>query len=239
MGSGEEQDRHMTILILQPIRPSNPPALRERADALLSRLEGANPGLVFDICQDDSAVDAPPHPSLYVRHAAVRNYMLDTYLRPEHTHVLWIDSDLIDYPATLPNLLMGVNDGGITAPFAMLDKWPNRFYDIGGFIEKGSRARMWPPYFDQDGAVIELDSVGCCYLAPADLYRDVWVPFRTLNADGRVNGSAARYSPPPTDYYVEHWSVMQEAKRRGLRIVALRDVQVVHAWLPDYGLGLN
>lgn len=232
----------MTILILQPIRPSNPPALRAIADALLARLEGANGGMTFDICQDDTLMPAPPvlHPSLYLRHAVVRNYMLERYLRPHHTHVLWIDSDLIDYPADLPMLLMGaaarLNEGVayaeswqaltssqlIVAPFAMLDKWPNRFYDIGGFIEMGSRARMWPPYFDQDGDVIELDSVGCCYLAPAGLYRD-----------------GVRYSPPPTDYYVEHWSVMQAAKRRGYRVCALRDVQVIHAWLPDYGLDAN
>jgi hypothetical protein len=212
----------LSILVLQPIRPSNPPALRARADALLARLEGANVGMAFDICQDDAAVPVPPHPSKYMRHATVRNYMLDRYLCPEHTHVLWIDSDLIDYPAELPMLLMEVNPEGITAPFAMLDRCQNRFYDIGGFIEKGNRARMWPPHFDQQGAVIELDSVGCCYLVPSALYWD-----------------GVRYSPPPTDYYVEHWSVMQAAKRRGYRIVALPGVQVTHAWLPDYGLELN
>jgi len=249
----------VTILVLQPTRPSNPPALRARADALLSSLEGANPGMVFDVCQDDSAVPIPPHPSRYMRHATVRNYMLDRYLRPEHTHVLWIDSDLIDYPADLPTLLIGAGDklrkccpccgysipvwlGGngydcaecgnawevqpathtIAAPFAMLDRCQDRFYDIGGFVEKGNRARMWPPHFDQQGDVIELDSVGCCYLAPAALYHD-----------------GVRYVPPPTDYYVEHWSVMQAARRRGYRIVALRDVKVVHAWLPDYGLELS
>lgn len=212
----------MTILVLQPIRPSNPPALRSRADSLIERMLRANPDLSFDVAQDDTALDIPAHPSLYMRHATVRNYMLDTYLLPSHTHVLWIDSDLIDYPVELPSLLLAAAPGAIVAPFAMLDKWPNRFYDIGGFIEQGNRARMWLPYFEQDGAIVELDSVGCCYLAPAELYRD-----------------GARYSPPPTDYYVEHWSVMQQARRRGYRICALRDVRVVHAWLPDYGLGTN
>jgi hypothetical protein len=232
----------MTILILQPIRPSNPPALREKADSLLARLEGANPGLTFDICQDDSAVEVPAHPSLYMRHATVRNYMLDRYLRPEHTHVLWIDSDLIDYPAELPSLLMAAAPGAIVAPFAMLDKWPNRFYDIGGFIEQGNRARMWPPYFDQDGDVIELDSVGCCYLTPAELYRESIEFHDDDPAPGLAWAKrlpAVRYTPPPTDYYVEHWSVMQQAKRRGYRVCALRDVRVAHAWLPDYGLETN
>ena len=212
----------MTILVLQPVRPSNPPALRVIADALLGRLIAANGGMKLTVCQDDSAIPIPPHPSRYMRHATVRNYMLDRYLRPEHTHVLWIDSDLIDYPAELPSLLMEANPEGITAPFAMLDKWPSRFYDIGGFIEQGNRARMWPPHFEQDGPVIDLDSVGCCYLAPAQLYRD-----------------GVRYQPPASDYYVEHWSVMQAAKRRGYRICALRDVRAIHAWLPDYGLEAN
>jgi hypothetical protein len=157
-----------------------------------------------------------------MRHATVRNYMLDRYLSPYHTHVLWIDSDLINYPDTLPSVLMSAFPDAIVAPFAMLDKLPNRFYDIGGFIERGNRARMWPPFFDQEGDVIELDSVGCCYLAPAALYH-----------------AGVRYAPPPNDYYVEHWSVMQAAKRRGYRIVALRDVRVIHAWLPDYGMELS
>lgn len=216
------------ILVLQPIRPSNPPALRERADALIERMLAANPALSFDVRQDDSAVFVPAFPSLYMRHATVRNYMLDRYLGPEHTHVLWIDSDLIDYPADLPTQLMEVvgDTPTIAAPIALLDTTKHthkhRFYDIGGFIEKGNRARMYPPWFDQTGDVIELDGVGCCYLAPAALYHE-----------------GVRYRPPHTDYYVEHWSVMQEAKRRGYRIVALTNVRAVHAWLPDYGMGAN
>lgn len=221
----------MNILILQPIRPTNPPALRAVADALLSRLPAANPSLTFDIRQDDSAVEVPPHPSLYMRHATVRNYMLDRYLKPEHDAVLWVDSDLVEYPADLPTRLANAAlkshswTGVIAAPMAVLSPssgFQDRFYDIGGFIEHGQRANMYPPWFQQQGPVIELDSVGCCYLAPAWLYRD-----------------GVRYSPPPTDYYVEHYSVMQQARARGVRIVALTGVRAVHAWLPDYGLGVN
>lgn len=39
----------MNVLVLQPIRPDHPPALRAIADALLARLEGANPGMTFEI----------------------------------------------------------------------------------------------------------------------------------------------------------------------------------------------
>ena len=240
----------MNILILQPIAPRHPPALRERASALLARLASANPGMSFDIRQDDSVLDIPPHPSLYMRHATVRNYMLDTYLTAEHDAVLWVDSDLVDYPADLPTRLaevaasftereslrrvrdMLIEQGvtvrprpAIVAPLALLSPtsgWPGRFYDIGGFIEKGNRVRMWPPYFEQQGEVIELDSVGCCYLAPASLYR-----------------AGVRYSPPVTDYYVEHFSVMQQARKRGYRVCCLTTMCVIHAWLPDYGLEAN
>lgn len=210
------------ILILQPIAPSHPTELREIAAALLAALPGANPGMHFDIAVDDSAVPILPHPSKYARHAAVRNHMLDTYLEPRHTHVLWIDSDLVEYPDNLPTRLMEANPDGITAPLALLDKAGDRFYDIGGFIERGERFRLAPPYCSQDGPVWELDSVGCCYLVPAWLYHE-----------------GVRYSPPATDYYVEHWSVMQQAKRRGVRIVAVRDLVVKHAWLPSFGLPLN
>jgi len=216
--------------MLQPIRPSNPPALRARADALLARLAGD-----IEIVQDDSALDIPPHPSRYMRHATARNYMLDRYLKPYHTHVLWIDSDLIDYPADLATRLLSVNPSAagaaIIAPLALLDASParlafdpnpERFYDVGGFIEHGRRAAYHPPFFLQDGPLIDLDSVGCCYLAPAALYRD-----------------GVRYKPPITDYYVEHWSVMQQARKRGYRIVALRDARAIHAWLPDYGMEAN
>ena len=212
----------MNVLVLQPIRPTNPPTLRAIADALLARLSGANPALRFDISQDDTSLEIPSHSSLYMRHAMVRNYMLETYLKDEHDFVFWIDSDLIAYPADLPTLLHAANPGGITAPMVVLDHQPDRFYDIGGFIEKRRRARMAHPWFDQQGDVIDLDSVGCCYLAPASLYRD-----------------GVRYAPPPTDYYVEHWSVMREAVRREYQIRALTTATAIHAWLPDFGLELN
>lgn len=249
----------MTILVLQPVNPVHQTARRADgvsldavAAQLLARLPAANPGMAFDIRRDATAIPAPPSPSRYARHAAVRNYMLDTYLRPEHTQVLWIDSDLVDYPADLPTQLADAEavctvcgtseysvritldaydcgtcgnawaSSSITAPLVLLDQCGARFYDIGGFIEGGRRFPLMPPYSLQDGPCWALDSVGCCYLAPAWLYQ-----------------AGVRYSPPPTDYYVEHWSVMTEARARGVRIVAVPGLVARHAYLPEYGLPLN
>lgn len=225
----------MNVLVLQPIRPDHPPMLRAIADRLLGRLESANPGMTFDICQDDARLEIPPHGSRYIKHATVRNYMVDTYLTTEHDAVFWVDSDLIDYPANLPSLLYAANPGGISAPLALLSETSGygaeRFYDIGGFVEQNRSARMYPPYFDQTGGVIALDSVGCCYLAPAALYR-----------------AGVRYEPPPcdrwtsgagTEYRVEHNSVMWHARRLGYEVCCLTTARAIHAWLPDYGLGVN
>lgn len=217
----------MTILVLQPVNPAHQTARRADgvsldavAAQLLARLPDANPGMAFDIRRDSAAVPVPPSPSKYARHAAVRNYMLDTYLQPGHTHVLWIDSDLVSYPADLPTHLAAA--GGIAAPLVLLDQCGTRFYDIGGFIEQGRRFPLMPPYSLQDGPCWTLDSVGCCYLAPAWLYQ-----------------AGIRYAPPPTDYYVEHWSVMEQARARGVRIVAVPGLIARHAYLPEYGLPLN
>lgn len=217
----------MNLLILQPCNPAHTTAigpdgisLADHAVALLSRLPAANPGITLEIHQDARPITPPPSPSKYARHAAVRNYMLDTYLGAQHDYVLWIDSDLTDYPDDMPSRLLAL--GGIAAPFVELEGFPGRFYDIGGFIEHGRRFAIHPPYCQQDGPIVELDSVGCCYTFPAGLYRD-----------------GVRYAPPATDYYVEHWSVMQQAAARGIPIRALREIVITHAWLPSYGLGLN
>lgn len=215
----------MNVVVLIPIRADHPPALREQATALALELPGANPGMEFDIHLDDTVVETPASPSRYAPHAAKRNYMLDTYLRPQHAAVLWVDSDLIAYDADLPSRLHRANPGGITAPLPLLAPScgsSQRFYDIAGFIEDGVRVPYTPPYFKQTGEVITLDCVGCFYLAPAQLYRD-----------------GARYRPALTDYYVEHWSVMRTAEARGIPIRALTTARVIHAWLPDYGLRVN
>lgn len=247
----------MNVLVLQPIRPDHPPALRIQAAQLLHSLHAANPDMTFDIRQDDAKLDIPAHESRYIKHATVRNYMIDTYLTDAHDAVFWVDSDLISYDADLPtklaqtaermcwNVFPGptassltarrIAPGAIVAPLALLAEpspyGRNRFYDIGGFVEDGRSARSYPPYFDQAGDVIELESVGCCYLIPAAVYR-----------------AGIRYTPPPCDrwsvsgrleFRVEHNSVMQQARALGYKVCCLTTMRCVHAWLPNYGLNEN
>lgn len=213
-----------TVLVAIPTSPRYPDALRQQAERLAFRLPAANPDLRFEFCVDSRPVVIPADSPIYSRHAIARNRLIDTALQDHHEYVLWVDADLCAYPADLPTRLLAANPGGIAAPFVYLDKCAGpRFYDIGGFIHGGGqRFPLYGPFPGEGEEAIELESVGCCYLIPAALYR-----------------AGLRYAPPADPTYVEHWSVMREARARGVRVVALPQVAAVHAWLPDYGLELS
>lgn len=208
------------ILILTPYEASRNPIWRETAQRLADAAIAECSEFTFTHALHDpgSRPDRPVRRD-YSNHAAVRNTMLDLFLRPEHTHVLWIDSDLIAYPADLPRRLMAMAPDGLAAPLVTLeDQGEDRHYDIAGFIERegGPWSRVHPPWFDQPGPVVELVSVGCCYLACADIYR-----------------AGARYAH--TDGYVEHYAVGTFARAMGRPVRADTRIRAVHGWLPKYG----
>lgn len=192
------------ILALVPIKPDLPAALYQGALRLLGTLA---PDIErhAEVC--DEVGDGRP----YSAHAAARNAMLDRYLRPEHSHVLWIDADLTSYPPDLAAQLLAIDPDGIVAPFVLIEG-TDRFYDTRGFVDlEGRRALPWPPYL-MGGDRIPMQSVGCCYLAPARAFQP------------------SRYAP--IHGHTEHYSIC--AAFGGL-IWAARSVTVEHANLPRYG----
>jgi hypothetical protein len=112
------------------------------------------------------------------------------------------------------------NPDGVTAPAVVLDRYVDRFYDTLGFLEQGKQARLYPPWFDQAGPIVELDSVGSCYIIPATVYRD--------GARYRDHAGAT-----------EHLSVMQACRDAGRRVVANLSLTAVHAYLPEFGEPLH
>lgn len=175
------------------------PTLVARARELLGRLS------------EETRVRVCPEPGderPFSAHAAARNKMLELYLKKEHTHVLWIDADVVDYPADLASRLYNLDSDGIIAPTPLIEG-SARFYDVYGFVDSHGRRleRPYPPYLANP-----LMSVGTCYLAPAALYH-----------------AGARYEP--TDGHTEHYSVCRRAKR----VSSTADVVVYHANLPKYG----
>jgi hypothetical protein len=201
------------ILALVPIKECLPPALRERALELLNRLEVQACAIGDHRVETHArmcAADGDEQP--YSAHAQVRNKMLDWCLTDDHTHVLWIDADVVDYPANLASLLIERDSEGIIAPVPLIEG-SDRFYDVYGFVKMdGSRVeKPYPPY--PNG---EMMSVGTCYMAPASLYH-----------------AGARYATTPG--HTEHYSVCRKAARVGVT----SDVVVYHANLPTWGLKWN
>ena len=75
-------------------------------------------------------------------------------------------------------------------------------------------------WFDATDRVVELDSVGCCYVIPTAVYR-----------------AGARYADTPGA--TEHLAVCQAVRRQGRRVLAHVGIRATHAYLPDYGEALH
>lgn len=191
----------MRVLALIPMKADLLPALRERAMRLANHLEGC----MSVHCQTRNETGDG---RAYSGHAKARNAMLDEWLKPSHTHVLWIDADVVNYPDDLISRLMG-KEGDIVAAIPLIEG-TNRFYDVYGFVDtEGRRPNPYPPYFDRKAT---LASVGTCYLANAAIYHQ-----------------GARYSPIAG--HTEHYSVCRKAER----VACAEDIIIYHADLPKWG----
>jgi GT2 family glycosyltransferase len=203
------------------VRKGTPDIFRQRSAELVRLLTfPQTQWIVYDNEQ-------PGYREKYGANAAARNELIARHLQPWHTHVLWLDVDIIEIPPDLVERLLAVSDengGAIVAPMVWMEKvgdgavslqhggW---FYDTGGFVKNGERASFLDGVPGEE-AVAEMDSVGCVYLAPAQLYRD-----------------GAKYRPRGDE--VEHLSFCRQAREWGVKVLAVRDLNVTHAYLPNYG----
>lgn len=198
----------MNVLVATPARKTT------RA-AFLSRSEEVYESLAWP--EKERALylnDFPPGRGRYHNNARARNELIETYLKPKHTHVLWMDVDIVEVPPDLIEQLGEITEKDIVAPFVLIEG-TERFYDVGGFQQFGCWFDFaWPHCLG--GAVCEVDSVGSCYLVPVEVYRQ-----------------GARYQPNGND--VEHLSLMRQARKAGYRIFACRNIVAYHADLPKWG----
>jgi hypothetical protein len=205
------------VLVAIPYKPDLHDHLYHRMIELSDALIWGNPDYQIDImrvCEKFVFTGKEPyaHPQ-----ATVRNALLDKFLKPEHDLVMWIDADMVDYPADIITQLDRANPGGVTAPIVLVEG-SNQFYDTYGYVQEGKKVRPWPPYFfpSQDRRLITMDAVGCAYLIPAEVYR---------------NG---RYTTTPE--HTEHMSICRLAGALGLPIMCYTEMVIYHADLPRYGL---
>jgi GT2 family glycosyltransferase len=235
-----------SVLLLTPINPALDSAVLRRARELAERVISGMRGC--RIVYDDTG-EAPPRGSTFPHRLAamtpLRQAMIDRHLRDEKW-VFWVDADLVEYPANLLEELISRAEGGIAAPLVLMEGdvsepaypagfGPGRFYDIAGFIEKGRWARFTQPYFDQPGPVYRLDSVGCCYLVNADLYR--WGAKHELDYASKAFIAENREWPEdaiqqnqlgPANSFTDHYSVCEFARKVGLPVQAFGDLIAYH-----------
>lgn len=211
------------VLICTPYRPTIHPALLDiwRANAARLARDPGRPSITQIsalLMPFDGGSEAGD--GRFSAHARSRNAVLDSIDPGDYDYLYWCDADIVAWPTGLLGWALTHNPEGVTAPAVVLDRCGDRFYDILGYQERGRGARLFQPWFDQAGPVVTLDSVGCCYVIPAEVYR-----------------SGARYQDTPGA--TEHLSVMTAARQQGRRILANLDLRAIHAYLPDYGEALH
>ncbi|HSI10044.1 MAG: hypothetical protein ACAH89_05375 [Rariglobus sp.] len=227
-----------SILVLIPVKPGTPEAEVTRARTLAERALHNWPApsrIVFD--RRGAAPSRKEHPWRIAHLATIRQGMIDDHLRDERW-VFWADLDITLYPPELVATLVSRAEGGIAAPFVFMSDTrcaagSPAFYDIAGFVENGRWCCSSPPYFQQPGPVYDLDSVGCCYLVPAELYR---LGARHEQDPGslrwiKTHGESAAATPRRDWHdiaYTEHFTVCEFARNRGLPVRAFGDIAAYH-----------
>lgn len=244
-----------TALVLVPLKPSMHPQLKARALELAGAMPAACPDLelttVFDWRSEPRANgDCRP----WSKVARIRNKCLDALNWRAFDFVVWVDADLTDYPADLPQWLihgsMNYAGGGVCAPTVLIENVdgapfaPDTFYDWSAFILKGrdtvepSNRAYIPgrnidcaaPYYgaDADKPFVEMDCVGACYAVTTDVYR-------AIAADG-IEGADAYFAPHRDhESFTDHHPICAKARAMGRKVVALPNVVARHAFLPKYG----
>lgn len=195
------------ILAICPIKKNIHPAIRQLAEQQLQSigcefvLDDRGPG--------DADITGLSSRAEHVAH--IRQEIVNENLKSHHDFIFMVDAD-VKYFGDIPRRLIALGGNNVVAPLVLLDKMGSRFYDTAGFVSNGKWASHLPPYFEGD----ELDSVGCCYIIPAEVFR-----------------RGACYLP--SDAYTEHYSVCQFAKRMGYKVSCARELVVCHLFLTDYG----
>lgn len=148
------------------------------------------------------------------RLAYLRNLLVDKALKDED-YILWIDSDVVDFPASLITDLKRHN-AHVVAPGVWIEG-TEQFYDTFAFRDiYGQRVPAFNlPY----KGFVEMGSVGTCYLVNAAVYRKLGV----------------RYSGGDS----EQVTFCSEIRRLGQKVYADFDVRVLHANLPNYGVAFH
>lgn len=162
----------------------------------------------------------------FAKEARARQEAIEKFLKPHHTHVFWIDTDVVEYPNNIIEQLLHLDCKNCISPFVFLEDnqwWQfKRFYDISCFITKeGKDFYFAPPYSDDDvSEKSEVKSIGTCILLNADIYR-----------------YGCKYDP--FDERNEHIPFFEQVLKNGYKVYATPKIEIKHAFLPKYGVNFR
>ena len=154
----------------------------------------------------------PPIADRFERLAYLRNLLVDeAHPIGGEDYILWIDSDVVDFPPSLIKDLMKHNVQ-VVAPSVWIEG-TQQFYDTLAFRNiYGQRIPAWDiPY----KGFMEMGSVGCVYMVAARLYSQ----------------SKIRYHGGDS----EQVKFCEAVRQKGEKVYADFDIHVQHANLPWYG----
>lgn len=206
------------VLIAMPYKPTLAQAL---VDKMLHNVEAAlvsNPKLDIEVGYFTGKIEKQEGDRVWGPVGRARDKTIELHLRDHHTHVFWVDADIVEWPADLPTTLYEANPTGIAAPFVLIEGRPNHFYDTAAYFDWGMRAlRAGAPWWwhEHGGQPVEMLGVGCCYLTPAWPYRE-----------------GVKHEDTP---WTDHWRVCEAVRLRGEKVLCLPELFVWHADLPKWG----
>lgn len=209
------------ILVAIPVKKGLNDKLREKMQGKVSALQEAHPEVDVCIHENEPIVTPVRGSSSYVMDRAknlanARNLLLDHIELDKYTHILWIDADIVKYSVDLPYHLLSVSQTDIVAPMLLIEG-TNVYYDTYTHIEAWGRpADPHPPYFYSQENLVEMQCVGGCYIIPAEIFK------------------TTRYQPYGGPG-MEHYYLMEAARRQNYKIYVTRNVKIYHANLPAWG----
>lgn len=247
----------MEILIVLPVKPkvvddkfrtgANP----EIESKFMKCLEALESKYDFSVHIDDTSYPSQPTDCRpWSKITRIRNAILDSVPWKDHTHLLWIDADLVQFPPNLIDLLVEANPDGVSAPMVLVEGTVG-FYDRAAFVIRGAEhvdpnnitflhgrnLDFNPPYWPKWNQLVHHDMHTSEYMKEMPAKDQNIVEMDCVGSCLLVNtdiyNAGARYEDHPA--FTDHFPICKKARDLGRKVTVRRDLFVYHANLPLYG----
>jgi len=215
---------------------------------LVARLPASNPDHTFELLIDESPIPKTPEDyTPWSRVFRARNAVLDRVDFDKYDYLLWLDADVVDYPADLPTTLITGNPDGMSAPLVLIEN-TDRLYDFAAFIQKDkehimpdNRNRIWgrncqhePPYWN-DCPYNKINGeapASVRWIKPKDRIVEMSCVGTITNVPTWVYKQGVRYSDHPA--FTDHYPIALAVRQAGKRVTCDQECVAYHA---NLGIG--